>query len=272
MNILEKIVARKKQEVEESKKQKSISDLEKDPLFLHTTLSLSAALKYASSPQIISEFKRKSPSKGIINDQVLPETVTADYVKAGAAGLSVLTDYDFFGGSFSDFLSARAANPNTPMLRKDFIVDEYQLFEAKSIGADVILLIAACLSPAEVQLLSKRAHELGLEVLLEVHNAQELSETLGEDVDIVGVNNRNLKTFETSIETSIELSEKIPDSFIKISESGLKDAQTILQLYQHRYKGFLIGETFMKTVNPGTALADLQIHLTQHSNLNPLVL
>jgi indole-3-glycerol phosphate synthase len=272
MNILEKIIARKQIEITESKKHKSVSDLEKERLFSRDTLSLTTALRSASSPQIISEFKRKSPSKGIINDQVLPENVTADYVNAGAVGLSVLTDLDFFGGTFTDFLKAREANPGIPMLRKDFIVDEYQLYEARSIGADVILLIAACLTSFQISDLSEKAHQLGLEVLLEVHNAQELEESIGEHIDIIGVNNRNLKTFETSIETSIDLSELIPASFVKISESGLKDADTIVKLYQHGYKGFLIGETFMKTANPGTALADLQKDLTQHSNLNPLVL
>ncbi|TDE08852.1 indole-3-glycerol phosphate synthase TrpC [Dyadobacter psychrotolerans] len=272
MNILEKIVARKQEEVAVAKKLKSISDLEKEPLFSRVTVSLSAALKAATSPQIISEFKRKSPSKGVINGDVFPEIVTADYVKEGAAALSVLTDIDFFGGSFEDFSKAREANPGIPMLRKDFMVDEYQLYEAKSIGADIILLIAACLSPEQVRTLSQKAHELGMEVLLEVHNAEELHESLCESVDIVGVNNRNLKTFETSIETSIELSEQIPDSFVKISESGLKDAETIQRLYKHGYKGFLIGETFMKTANPGAALGDLQNDLSQFNNSNPLVL
>ena len=272
MNILEKIIARKQEEVAEAKKLRSVSDLEKEPLFARVTVSLAAALKTASSPRIISEFKRKSPSKGIINGAVHPEIVTADYVKEGAAALSVLTDTDFFGGSFDDFLKAREANPAIPMLRKDFIVDEYQLYEAKSIGADLILLIAACLTPEQVETLSRKAHELGLEVLLEVHNAEELRESLCESVDIVGVNNRNLKTFETSVETSVALSEQIPDSFVKISESGLKDAETIQRLYKHGYKGFLIGETFMKTADPGAALADLQNDLSQLSNSNPLVL
>jgi indole-3-glycerol phosphate synthase len=272
MNILEKIIARKRIEILESKREKSFSDLEKEIYFSKPTNSLVKALRAASSPQIISEFKRKSPSKGIINAGVTPEVVTKDYVNAGAVGLSVLTDSDFFGGSFGDFLKAREANPSIPMLRKDFIVDEYQLFEAKAIGADVILLISACLSPSEIAFLSSRAHDLNLDVLLEVHSKEELLDTVGDDIDMVGVNNRNLKTFETSIETSIVLSSLIPDSVVKISESGLKDAETIIRLYQNGYKGFLIGETFMKTVNPGAALADLQKDLTQHSNLNPLVL
>ncbi|NIJ56157.1 indole-3-glycerol phosphate synthase TrpC [Dyadobacter arcticus] len=272
MNILEKIIARKKEEVSESKAIKSISALEKETFFDRKTISAAKALRNSKYPRIISEFKRKSPSKGIINDQVLPEIVTSDYVDAGAVALSVLTDQDFFGGSFADFLKARKANSGIPILRKDFIVDEYQLFEARAIGADMILLIAACLTPGEIVTLSKRAHDLGLEVLLEVHNEQELAASLGDTIDIVGVNNRNLKTFDTSIETSILLSEQIPDSFVKISESGLKDADTILRLYQHGYKGFLIGETFMRTANPGTALADLQKDLTQHRNINSLVL
>jgi indole-3-glycerol phosphate synthase len=271
MNILEKIVARKQVEVEMSKKTKSISDLEKETLFTRTSVSLYDALKVASIPKIISEFKRKSPSKGIINGNVLPEIVTADYVSAGAAALSVLTDIDFFGGSFDDFLKARKANSAIPMLRKDFIIDEYQLFEAKSIGADIILLIAACLKPSEIESLSKKAHDLDLEVLLEVHNSEELAQSLCDNIDIVGVNNRNLKTFETSIETSIALSEQIPGSMVKISESGLSDAETILHLYNYGYKGFLIGETFMKTANPGAALADLQNNLLRINNRNPRI-
>lgn len=272
MNILEKIVARKHVEVAESKNLRPISSLEKEPFFSRNTVSLSQALRSASFPKIISEFKRKSPSKGIINDKVLPEVVTREYVRAGAVGLSVLTDIDFFGGSFDDFLSARKANPYIPMLRKDFIIDEYQLFEAKSIGADIILLIAACLEPREIIDLSQKAHKLGLEVLLEVHSAEELAVSLCDSVDIVGVNNRNLKTFETSIENSILLSEQIPDSFVKISESGLKDADSLLRLFQYGYKGFLIGETFMKTQNPGESLAHLQNNLSKFSNSNPLPL
>lgn len=257
MNILEQIVANKRIEVEASKQQISISDLERSPLFAKPSISLKAALSVAETPAIISEFKRKSPSKGVINGTVKPEVVTKGYTDAGAAALSVLTDKNYFGGDFDDFLAARSANPGTPMLRKDFIVDEYQLFEAKSIGADLVLLIAACLKPEEVRSLSVRARQLGMEVLLEVHNGEELSESLCDTVDIVGVNNRNLKTFETSVETSVELSSQIPDSFVKISESGLKDAATLWRLFDAGYKGFLIGETFMKTDDPAMALRNL---------------
>lgn len=272
MNILDKIIARKYEEVAQAKSLLSIADLEKMPNFSRQNVSLAQALKRATFPKIISEFKRKSPSKGIINSNVNPAIVTRDYVRAGAVGLSVLTDIDFFGGSFDDFSAARKENPQIPMLRKDFIVDPYQLYEAKAIGADVILLIAACLTPLEIQNLSYQAHQLGLEVLLEVHNAEELERSLGENIDMVGVNNRNLKTFETSIEKSIELSEKIPDSFVKISESGLKEAKSIIELFQHGYKGFLIGETFMHTENPGNALAALQVKLSQIGITNPISL
>ncbi len=257
MNILDKIIAHKRIEVAEAKLKISIAELEKAPLFGRPTLSLKNALKAENASGIISEFKRKSPSKGIINDHVQPEIVTRGYVEAGANGLSVLTDTEFFGGTFEDFGKARAANPNTPMLRKDFMIDEYQLWEAKAIGADVILLIAACLSPAEIRHLGQKAHQLGLEVLLEVHNREELEQSSCEYVDMVGVNNRNLKTFVTSIETSLELAQLIPDNFVKISESGLKNAETIQELRAAGYKGFLIGESFMTTDNPGLALKKL---------------
>ncbi|MPR34172.1 indole-3-glycerol phosphate synthase TrpC [Salmonirosea aquatica] len=266
MNILEKIVAHKRSEVAASKVAKHQRDFEKDTLFSRPTLSLAHALRQTPAPGIIAEFKRQSPSKGIINAHARPEVVTAGFTAGGAKGLSVLTDTEFFGGTFDDFSKARAANPHTPMLRKDFMVDEYQLFEAKSLGADVILLIAACLSPQEVQTLARKAHELKLEVLLEVHNAEELRECLCEDVDMVGVNNRNLKTFSTFTETSLELAETIPDTFVKISESGLKDTETILNLFQHGYQGFLIGETFMKTSDPAVALEHLQNTLSLSTN------
>ncbi|WP_273214167.1 indole-3-glycerol phosphate synthase TrpC [Runella zeae] len=257
MNILDKIIAHKRTEVEAAKAKVSLEQLEKAPLFTRQTLSLKNALKAEGASGIISEFKRKSPSKGIINDRLLPEIVTKGYVEAGANGLSVLTDTAFFGGTFDDFAKARAANPYTPMLRKDFMIDEYQLWEAKAIGADVILLIAANLTPAEIRYLGQKAQSLGLEVLLEVHNQEELEQSICEYVDMVGVNNRNLKTFVTSIETSLELAQLIPNDFVKISESGLKNADTIQQLRGVGYQGFLIGESFMTTDDPGLALKNL---------------
>lgn len=272
MNILDKIVAQKRLEVAAAKAAIPRSALERDPLFSRSTLSLAGALRQVGAPGIISEFKRQSPSKGVINNNVEPEVITAGYVAAGAKGLSVLTDTPFFGGSFADFSQARAANPKTPMLRKDFMIDEYQLFEAKALGADVILLIAACLSPQEVRFLAKKAHQLSLEVLLEVHDADELAQSLCDDVDMVGVNNRNLKTFSTSMETSVELAAQIPDRFVKISESGLKDAETIVRLFDQGYQGFLIGETFMKTPDPAAALDSLQKDLFKLIEQKPLIL
>lgn len=269
MNILEKIVAHKRTEIAAAKAQVSLTDLEKSTHFAQKSLSIKNRLLEAQNSKfgagIIAEFKRKSPSKGIINDQIPPEIVTRGYTDAGASGLSVLTDSAFFGGTFADFSVARAANPRTPMLRKDFMVDEYQLWEAKALGADVILLIAACLSPQEINHLAQRAHALDMEVLLEVHDRQELETSLCQHVDMVGVNNRNLKSFVTRIETSLELVSLIPNEFVKISESGLKDAETMLKLRDAGYCGFLIGETFMATDDPGATLADLLNTLSQQT-------
>ena len=257
MTILDRIIAQKRIEISERKAQTSASSLMQSPDFERVVNSARQAILRNNSTGIIAEFKRKSPSKGIINDSVSVVDTTAGYVLAGAACLSVLTDEPFFGGTPTDLREARQANPTTPILRKDFVIDEYQLLEAKSWGADFVLLIAACLSPAEVQTLSQTAHELGMEVLLEVHDETELTQTLCDSVDLVGVNNRNLKTFETSIDTSIRLIDRIPASFVRITESGLHDAATIRMLREVGYDGFLIGEAFMKTTLPGNALAEL---------------
>jgi indole-3-glycerol phosphate synthase len=253
--ILDKIIARKAHEVADRKSATSISILEKSNFFAKTTNSLKTSLLNPASSGIIAEFKRKSPSKGIINDVLTPTEVTQGYANAGAACLSVLTDIDFFGGSDQDFLEARRANPSMPMLRKDFMIDEYQIIESKSLGADIILLIAANLSPKQIFDLGKLAKSLGMETLLEIHDEEELERSVNEHIDIIGVNNRNLKNFaEQNINASIELAEKIPPSFIKISESCISKPETITELKKYGYKGFLIGENFMKTENPGNAL------------------
>ena len=262
MTILDKIIAQKAIEIAQAKSQISIKELENSPYFQRNINSLKANLIHNSqltthNSGIIAEFKRKSPSKGIINDQVLVEDVTYGYAQAGASGLSVLTDYEFFGGSKHDLFKAREANPTTPILRKDFMIDEYQLLEAKSWGADVILLIAANLTPTQVHTLAKEAKRLGLETLLEVHDEEELNRSLSEYIDIVGVNNRNLKNFaEQNVNASLELAEKIPAEFVKISESCIGSVETIRQLRSVGYNGFLIGESFMKTQNPANALAE----------------
>ncbi len=250
MNILEQIVAHKKIEVANNKSQTSIADLERKLFFKKEALSLRASLLDANKTGIIAEFKRKSPSKGMINENAMVDEVTAAYTKFGASGLSVLTDEHFFGGTLNDLLLATANE--TPILRKDFMIDEYQIIEAKAHGAEVILLIAACLSKAEVKQMARVANNIGLEVLLEIHNEQEL-EHISDEVDLVGVNNRNLKNFEVSVQTSIDLVKQIPNSKIKISESGIDHVDTINLLRTHGYKGFLMGEQFMKQTNPGLA-------------------
>ena len=248
MNILDKIVAHKKEEVKKQKELVPIGDLQASLYFSTEGLSLKHYLTHPSKVGIIAEFKRKSPSKGAINLDADVETVTQGYTKAGASGLSILTDAHFFGGNNEHLTKARKVN-FTPILRKEFIIDEYQLFEAKSIGADVVLLIAECLTKAEVLHLAKTAQLLNLEVLLEVHSADQL-EKCNEYVDIVGVNNRNLKTFTVDIQTSVQLFDQISNDFVKISESGISDPKTIVYLKKVGFQGFLIGEHFMVQEQP----------------------
>ncbi|AWW00225.1 indole-3-glycerol phosphate synthase TrpC [Arcticibacterium luteifluviistationis] len=255
MTILDTIVAQKKIEIANAQKTVSIPDLQATEHFKRKGLSLKASLTKTGSSGIIAEFKRKSPSKGFIKADADVAEITSGYSDAGAAGMSVLTDTEFFGGSKDDLLKARAANPNTPILRKDFMVDSYQIYEAKAWGADVILLIAACLDSEQIDTLSTKAHELGLEVLLEIHNEEELKKSPLKHIDVIGVNNRNLKNFaESNVNASLELIKVIPTEMVKISESCISQTATIKQLKDVGYQGFLIGENFMKTENPGAAL------------------
>ncbi len=255
MDILDKIIAHKQQEVAERKSLFPTKLLEQSLYFDGKTVSLTKYLLREDKSGIIAEFKRQSPSKGIINGHAKVERTTIGYMQAGASALSVLTDEKFFGGSSEDLKTARKFN-FCPVLRKDFIIDEYQITEAKSIGADAILLIAAALEPAKLKELAAFAKSLNLEVLMEVHNQEELEQNLNEHLDVVGVNNRNLKTFDVSIETSKSLAALIPDDFVKISESGISDPASILELRDYGFKGFLIGETFMKTARPELTAAD----------------
>lgn len=254
MNILEQIVADKRRKIDEIKSKKSIYELENSSLFARNTFSLKEFVKNENLSGIIAEFKRKSPSKGVINQISAVENVTQAYVKAGASALSVLTDELYFGGKIDDVLKARDVN-KVPILRKEFIVDEFQIIESKAIGADAILLIAAVLSSAEILKFSKLAKSLGLEVLFEIHEESEL-DLLNQYIDLLGVNNRSLKTFKTDIRISKELASKIPFEFVKISESGLHEPAHLLELQQFGYQGFLIGEKFMASSNPGQACAD----------------
>jgi len=248
MNILERIVEDKRIEVDFKKSVLPEDYLRKSPMILRETYSLKQSLKDGSG--IIAEFKRRSPSKQLINQKSSLTEVVTGYQAAGASGISVLTDTKYFGGALDDLLQARAS-VRIPVLRKDFMIDPYQLFEAKAFGADVILLIAAVLSPKQVEKLSQLAHDLGLEVLMEVHNEDELKKNDLSHIDLVGVNNRNLKTFEVSLETSKHLSEIIPGDKMAVSESGISDPGAIRELRDYGFKGFLIGENFMKTENPG---------------------
>ena len=240
-DILTEIIACKQIEIELQKaaisKEMLINNCN-DPM---PRISMRASL--ASSPYgIISEFKRRSPSKGWIKEA------------AGASALSILTDEKYFGGSLKDIRSARP-HVQLPILRKDFIIDEYQLYQARIVGADAILLIAAALKKEQCKALALKAHELELEVLLEIHNEQEL-EYIDENIDMVGVNNRNLGTFHTEVENSFRLAEKLPEEMLRISESGISSPETVKQLRAAGFRGFLIGENFMKTPAPGEALKE----------------
>ena len=251
MNILDQIIESKKRSLADKKDWYSIKKLEASPFFDRECESLVKRLNSAGTTGIIAEFKRRSPSKGIINDKASIADVVSSYENFGAAGISILTDEEYFGGSNEDLVKAREI-VDIPMLRKDFIIDEYQVVEAKSIGADVILLIAACLSPAEVRRLTGLAKNLGLEVLLELHAGEELGH-ICDGIDLIGINNRDLKTFEVDIERSLRMAERIPADKIKVAESGISDVETIKRLREAGFKGFLIGETFMKEENPGKA-------------------
>jgi indole-3-glycerol phosphate synthase len=252
MNILEKIIADKYKEVEEKSSILPVKLLERSTYFEGKVVSMK---KYVINPDksgIIAEFKRKSPSKGMINASASVEQVSIGYMQAGASALSILTDKEYFGGTNEDLKIARKFN-FCPILRKDFVVDQYQIVEAKSIGADCILLIAAALEPEKLKSLAAFAKSLGLEVLLEVHDGEELEKSLNENVDLVGVNNRNLKTFEVSLDTSLGLVNRIPSNFVKISESGISDPNTMMELKKAGFDGFLIGENFMKSARPEQA-------------------
>ena len=250
MNILDKIIADKFKEVELKKSLIPIQQLEKSVLFDHKCNSLAKSLRSGSG--IIAEHKRRSPSKSVINQSLNVQDVAKGYEEADVSGISVLTDGKYFGGSLEDLLYARAS-VKIPILRKEFMIDEYQISEAKAYGADAILLIAAVLTEKQLIYLADSAKKLGMDVLLEIHNEEELRKSLKVNADMIGVNNRNLKTFEVSIDNSKKLAELIPNEFVKVSESGISTTAAIADLKNYGYEGFLIGENFMKTDNPGAA-------------------
>ena len=271
MDILETIIANKRKEVA----------LQKEALPLDTLLNLNVlqferpvrSMREAltnSSSGIIAEFKRKSPSKGWIYPDAKVEEVVPAYELGGASACSILTDTLFFGGSFSDFIQAREL-VRLPLLRKDFMVDEYQIYQARAMGADVILLIASVLTPAECLQFARKAHELNMDVLLEIHTEDELR-CLNPYIDMLGVNNRNLGTFDTSVKNSFRLLEQINckdvacnvSTPLLVSESGISDVQTIKELRNAGFRGFLIGEMLMKTPFPGNTLKDLITQIINH--------
>ena len=262
-NILTEIVAHKHTEVAARKQQRSVEELEQVSWFKRTPLSLAQFLRDPEKTGIIAEFKRRSPSKGVINGDVTVQDVTTAYTRYGASGLSVLTDEKYFGGSSDDLQQARALN-NIPILRKDFIIDEYQILEAKAIGADVILLIAECLSKQEVAQLAAFANNQGLEVLLEVHSGDQLDKVT-DHIQLVGVNNRDLTTFKVDFNRSCELAPQIPASKCKVAESGISNTDAIVTLKQAGFQGFLIGEHFMKQENPARAFEHFVTELANKS-------
>ena len=255
MNILDEIVEFKRKEVEERKSLYPVKLLEKSIYFATQPVSMKKYIQRDDLTGIIAEFKRRSPSKGIINAHASVERTSIGYMQAGASALSVLTDKNFFGGSNEDLMTARKFN-FCPIIRKDFTIDDYQVVEAKSIGADAILLIAAVLEPKRAKELAALAHSFGMEVLLEVHDETELKANLEAGADMIGVNNRNLKTFEVSIDISKRLAPLIPSSAVKVSESGISSPDTIIELRKYGYEGFLMGENFMKHSRPDKAAMD----------------
>ncbi len=252
MNILETIIQRKREEVSASKSTVSVQQLKDSDLFGRKSLSLKESIITGSG--IIAEFKRKSPSKGMINDIISPLEIVSAYEKSGASGISILTDRDFFGGSSEDIIRVRK-NTGIPILRKDFMIDEYQVYEARSIGADVILLIAACLSPSQVNDFTGLAHELGMEVLLEIHTEEELGH-LNPDIDLAGINNRNLKDFKVDLQHSVNLKNQLPKPVLSVAESGIYSVEDFNYLKEQGFDGFLMGEYFMKNENPGAKFAE----------------
>lgn len=252
MNILDTIVARKKEEVIERKRLVGLSDLQQQFHYSRTPISLVAGLSVPGASGIIAEFKRKSPSKGIINDLLDPVDVAKAYQHAGASAISILTDKYFFGGADLDLERAKPVL-DIPVLRKEFIVDAYQVHEAKAMGADLILLIAACLTAEEVARFSTLSRSLGMEVLLELHDEDELGHVC-ETVDLVGINNRSLKTFDVNVERSLKMAAQLPKGKLKVAESGIDEPAQVRLFRENGYNAFLIGENFMKTNDPGLAL------------------
>jgi len=262
MHKLQEIVLAKRKQVKEDKQLFPLEIIERSIYFERECVSLKEYIGRKDKIGIIAEIKKKSPALGAINLEIKVEKLAAGYTQEGASALSVLTDMKFFGGCNSDLIVARG-NTSIPILRKDFVIDEYQVMEAKSIGADAILLIAAILTKEEIKQFTDLAHKLGMEAILEVHAEHEL-EKIYEKADVIGVNNRNLETMKIDIATSRSMAKLIPEGFIKISESGIENPEIVLELKNFGYNGFLIGSYFMKHAEPDKALADFIRQINIH--------
>jgi indole-3-glycerol phosphate synthase len=249
MNILERIVAYKRNEVETQKSLVPFGELEKSTLFQRQPVSLKTSLLREDLPGIIAEFKRKSPSKGVMNRNCSPVAVCSNYIRSGCSAVSVLTDSKFFGGSTDDLTVIRA-NIESPILRKDFIVDEYQIIEARSIGADAILLIIGLHSADKLEQLFRFARSLSLEVLVEVHDEKDIS-YIPDDARLIGINSRNLASLRVEPENHTRLIDLLPRDVVRVAESGIKTVSDFLNLRQKGFDAFLIGELFMNTPDPG---------------------
>ncbi len=261
MQILDIIIHHKKEELIQAKLAKPLEALKQSSYYSRTCLSLSKFIKDEDKNGIIAEYKRKSPSEGIINDQYTIEEVVKAYQAHGASACSILTDHEFFGGK-AEWITEIRPLLNIPILRKEFIIDEYQIHEAKAIGADAILLICECLSKEQISQFCRLAHDLGLEVLLELHSEDQLYK-VDTDVDLIGVNNRNLSTFKVSLQFSRNLIEHLPKNCVKISESGIKKPSDITELRSIGYDGFLIGTQFMKSASPMESFASFSSQIPE---------
>ncbi|WP_020407761.1 indole-3-glycerol phosphate synthase TrpC [Hahella ganghwensis] len=257
--ILKKIVERKKEEVAERKSRQSLADIKEKLTAASPVRGFVRAIQSrldTGQPAVIAEIKKASPSKGVIRENFAPGDIARSYSTGGAACLSVLTDIDFFQGADSYLVEARNAC-KLPVIRKDFIVDEYQVFESRLIGADCILLIAACLTQEEMQRFCHQAREIGLDVLVEVHNETELHQALTLDTPLLGINNRDLHTFEVSLDTTINLLAQIPEDKIIVTESGIHTSEDVKLMQSHQVNTFLVGESFMRADDPGLKLREL---------------
>jgi len=254
--VLEEIVARTRERVAEESALRPVDELQFFAALAPPPRSFADALARSGAVNVIAEHKRRSPSRGAIREDLEPADVARGYEKAGAAALSVLTDEPFFGGRIEHLVAARAAT-GVPVLRKDFVVDPWQVWEARAAGADAVLLIAAALEDDELSSLLALAGEAGLDALVEVHDRGELDRALGAGARVVGVNNRNLKTLEVSLDTAVSLSPAIPDDVVAVAESGIRTGDDIRRLREAGFAAFLIGERLMSAPDPGAALRSL---------------